>query len=63
MFTYYLLKKLKESRGNVTLEDLGDYLIENVSLQSQLKNRKEQTPTIMTAPEFADNWKSLKLIK
>lgn len=63
MFTYYLLKKLKESRGNVTLEDLGDYLIDNVSLQSQLKNRKEQTPTIMTAPEFADKWKSLKLIK
>ena len=31
MFTYYLLKKLQETKGEVTLQELGDYIVKNVS--------------------------------
>jgi hypothetical protein len=31
MFTYYLLKKLQETKGEVTLQELGDYIVKQVS--------------------------------
>ena len=34
MFTYFLLKKLQESKGDVTLSELGDYIVANVRQQS-----------------------------
>jgi len=40
MFTYYLLKKLQESKGNCTLEKLGDYIKTNVRQQSVFVNHK-----------------------
>lgn len=47
MFTYYLLEKLKNSKGNVRLNDLGKYIKTNVQRQSVLINNKEQTPNII----------------
>lgn len=61
LFTYFLLKKLQETKGNVTLEQLGDYLKHQVSLQSQLVNRKAQTPTVTAGNELGDKWKKMKL--
>lgn len=46
MFSYYLLKKMQDSKGNTTLGDLFSYIRENVSLQSLKMNNKEQDPTI-----------------
>ncbi len=46
MFSYYLLKKIQDSKGNTTLGDLFSYIKENVSLQSLKINNKEQDPTI-----------------
>jgi hypothetical protein len=46
MFSYYLLKKMQQSKGNTTLGDLFTFLKENVSLQSLKINNKEQDPTI-----------------
>lgn len=64
MFTYFLLKKLKESKGNVELGALADYLTENVALESQLKNRKQQVPTITAGRGLKQsNWQKAKLIK
>ena len=59
MFTYFLLKKLQESKGNVTLQELGDYIITNVKQQSILLNGKSQTPCVTPAPSLKDwqNWK------
>ena len=45
LFTYYLLKKLQESKGDVNLGELSDYISENVKQQSVVINRKVQTPT------------------
>ena len=63
LFTYYLLKKLRESGGNVTLGELSDYLTEEVALQAQLVNKKPQTPTVTPSLSLGDKWRSFKLTK
>ena len=60
MFTYYLLKKLQETQGNVTLQDLSDYVIREVGRTSAVLN-KPQTPSITPAVAVSDEWKSWKL--
>ena len=61
MFTYYLLKKLKETKGDVSLAELGEYIAGEVSLQARLKNHKEQTPTVVSGAAFGSEWETLKL--
>jgi len=61
MFTYFLLKKLQETKGDVTLGELNTYITENVRQTSQRINRKKQTPTVTTSISFSDNWKVMKL--
>lgn len=62
MFTYYLLKKLQTTRGQVTFKELRDYLDEQVGLRAQLVNHKPQTPTITIAPNLAGQWENMRLI-
>lgn len=61
LFTYYLLKKLQETKGNVTYSELAEYITSNVKKQSLLINNKPQTPTISTSPDFSDSWRNAKL--
>lgn len=61
LFTYYLLKKLQETKGNVTYSELAEYITNNVKKQSLLINNKPQTPTISTSPDFSDSWRNAKL--
>ena len=61
LFTYFLLKKLKETKGEVTLGELSEYLSDEVGRQSFLKNNKLQTPTVSVAPSLQNSWKSIKL--
>lgn len=61
LFTYFLLKKMQESKGEVTLKELGDYLTEKVSQQSIVVNSKSQTPTIIVSNSIANDWASWKL--
>ena len=56
MFTYYLLKKLQETKGDVTLGELGDYLTNEVMKQSIVINGKLQTPQTIPS-ETAVGWK------
>lgn len=63
LFTYYLLKKLQETKGNVTLSELTSYVTEKVEQRSVVINRKVQTPTVRAAAAVADTWKSIKLRK
>lgn len=62
LFTYFLLKKLKESKGNVTLSDLGDYISSNVRKQATVVNHKPQTPSVVPSTSMADTWQRMKLI-
>ena len=61
LFTYFLLKKLQETKGEVSLGELGDYISENVKQQSVVINRKAQTPTATPAASLEATWKDLKL--
>lgn len=60
MFTYFLLKKLQETNGNVTLGELGNYIIDNVSKESIVRNSKLQTPTV-TPSSIIGDWTNMKL--
>jgi len=61
MFTYFLLKKIQESNGNITYGVLADYVIRNVSVESIKINQKEQDPTITVSSDIKNNWESWKL--
>ena len=61
LFTYYLLKKLQDTEGNVTLKDLGDYVTKQVSQQSLLLNDKRQTPSVIPSTSLGSEWQTWKL--
>lgn len=61
MFTYHLLKILQESRGNITLDELGRRLSHDVSLKVMNMNKK-QTPNVHAAAGLGSSWKSRRLI-
>ena len=63
MFTYYLLKKLQESGGDVTLGELSDYVRSEVRKQSIVSNSKMQTPTVTASPAMNDSWQTLQLVR
>lgn len=63
LFTYYLLKKLQETKGEVTLGELGEFIIDNVSKESIVSNGKSQTPTVQISPSMSVSWKQMKLKK
>ena len=60
MFTYYVLKKLQDTKGDVTLNDLSAYVIREVGRTSAVIN-KPQTPTITPATAVSGTWKNWKL--
>ena len=61
LFTYYLLKKLKETRGNVNLGTLGDYIKKEVGRKSIVANNKPQTPTVSYSSRMKDCWRNILL--
>ena len=61
LFTYYLLKKLQDSKGNATYAELADYINKNVKKDAFLINDKPQTPTVTTSQAVEATWKTMKL--
>ncbi len=61
MFTYHLLKKLKETKGDITYQQLSDYLNSSIKLQSVIINNKVQTPTTNISSDIIDTWGDWKL--
>lgn len=61
LFTYFLLKKLQESKGNATLSELSKYVKTQVGAVSNSKFQKEQTPEVMTTGKMASEWEKKKL--
>ncbi len=44
LFTYFLLKKLNETKGEISYNDLSEYLKEQVGIKAVTVNNKKQTP-------------------
>ena len=60
LFTYYLLKKLQETKGDVTMGELADYITSEVKKRSIVVNGKLQTP-LVTFSNSATDWRNWKL--
>ncbi len=56
IFTYFLLKKLQDTKGNTTYGELADYLKTQVPLQSLKVNEKDQNPEVIFGDNNRENW-------
>lgn len=61
MFTYYLLKKIQETKGHVSYGELYEYVSKNVAVKSALIKNLEQTPKIYVSPKIHDVWKNWQI--
>lgn len=62
LFTYFLLKKLQETKGDVTYGELSDYLNNEVYKKSVGKSiNKKQIPCTFNSTEIEQIWRTLKL--
>ena len=61
LFTYYLLQKLKDSKGELSYRDLSFYMEQQVSLESVIVNSKEQHPKTNVSADVVDVWEAWTL--
>ena len=61
MFTYFLLKKLQQTQGEVSYRELSDYIVQEVKRNSIVKNGKSQTPVITPSAACSDEWQGWRL--
>ena len=61
MFSYYIMKKLQETEGDVTIGELYNYVKKEVMRKSTVVKGKKQTPSVSFSSNLGDNWKNLKL--
>lgn len=63
LFTYYFLKKLQETEGNVSYKEMEDYLKSTVKKESLLINDKIQTPNLQYSREIKNKWEKWNFVK
>jgi hypothetical protein len=57
IFSYFLFKKLQDTKGEVLYGELADYISQNVSIESLRINQKEQDPAINVSPSVENSWR------
>lgn len=60
LFSYYLMKKLQDTKGNVTYGELYDYIKKEVMRKSIVAKGKKQTPSVSFSGKLANSWKNIK---
>ena len=60
LFSYYLLKKIRETGGDVTYGELYDYVKKNVMKKSVVVKSKKQTPSVTVSATIKENWRNMK---
>lgn len=60
-FTYFLLRKLQESKGNATLGEIADYVTKSVKRAVFDKIQVSQTPSVSSPRNFGNDWRQMKL--
>ncbi len=58
LFTYFLLKKLQETKGDVSYQELGEYVNKEVSYYSVVNNNKAQNPTVTSSLNTNNTWQN-----
>ncbi len=61
LFTYFLLKKIQETKGSVDYQSLADYLKQEVNLKSLIYNNKPQNPQVIVSNELMKPLNQLKI--
>jgi hypothetical protein len=61
LFTYYLLQKMKETKGELSYKDLSLFMEQHVSLESIIVNSKEQHPKTNVSADVVDVWEAWTL--
>lgn len=61
LFTYYLLKELQATGGDVDMGTLTEYVTKQVKRQSVVINNKKQTPTVIPSQSLTNSWQTMKL--
>lgn len=62
IFTYYLLKCLRDNKGKMSLGELSEYVTDNVKKRSVIINGgKMQTPTVIPSAALNNDWRNVKL--
>ena len=61
MFTYFLLDKLKETKGDITYKDLSDHINKTVGVRAAILNNTEQTPQTNVSPVVENKWQNWKI--
>jgi hypothetical protein len=61
MFTYCLLKAIKEKKGDLNYQQLFDTISKEIKLQSVLINSKEQTPELLMSSQINAHWREWKI--
>lgn len=57
LFTYFLLKRLQETKGSTSYKSLADYIYQNVRETALgLDNQKDQTPTTTPSSAIGKDW-------
>lgn len=60
LFSYYLMKKLQETEGNVTFGELYNYVKKEVMRKSTVVKGKLQTPSVSYSSNLGNKWMNLK---
>lgn len=60
LFSYYLMRKLQETEGNVTFGELYDYVKKEVMRKSTVVKGKRQTPSVSFSSNLGSKWINLK---
>jgi len=60
IFTYYLLKGLQVSNGEISYGELEDFIRTNVMRKSVLVNNKVQIPEVKVSPIFEYTWEDMQ---
>jgi hypothetical protein len=62
LFTYFLLKSLQETKGNITCNELFEKVKSEVTLNAVREQGKEQNPSVIFSPQVVDQWGTWTLL-
>jgi hypothetical protein len=60
LFTYFILRKLMDTSGRVTMMELRDYLKNEVPKSSLVENGIKQSPQVLVSPKLDQQWLTWK---
>lgn len=60
LFSYFIMKKLQDTKGEVSYGELYDYVKKNVMRKSVVAKGKKQTPCVTVSPKMQNTWKNIK---